>query len=190
MPVSTKPRNRLSPVIGPSAMTIVDSANVLPSSTRATTSSPERSAPGVRGVSCAGLNERTGHRRPLADRIASAQSRRCHEIPYSTRRSNRSLQARSPCSASYDRSGISALTESGARESVALAGQPVSRCHDGARRLRGFARSAASQRCHFLVEFLDVHQAQRNQRPDQLHLGIDLQLGVLLSVDDVDRPNV
>ena len=29
------------------------------------------------------------------------------------------------------------------------------------------------------------------KRPDQLHLGIDLQLGVLLSVDDVDRaPNV
>ena len=46
----------------------------------------------------------------------------------------------------------------------------------------------ASQRGHFLVEqLLDVQQAQRNQRPDQLHLGIDFQLGVLLSVDDVDR---
>ena len=31
---------------------------------------------------------------------------------------------------------------------------------------------------------------QRNQRPDQLHLGIDFQLGVLLSVDDVDRAHV
>ena len=42
--VSTKPRHRLSPVIVmPSATTIVASAHVLPSSTRATTSSPERS---------------------------------------------------------------------------------------------------------------------------------------------------
>ena len=46
----------------------------------------------------------------------------------------------------------------------------------------------ASQRGHFLVEqLLDVHQPQRNQGSDQLHLGIDLQLGVLRAVDDVDR---
>ena len=42
----TKPRNRLSGVM-PSATTIVASANVLPSSTRATTSSPRGPAPGV-----------------------------------------------------------------------------------------------------------------------------------------------
>ena len=46
----------------------------------------------------------------------------------------------------------------------------------------------ASQRGHFLVEqFLDVQQPQRNQGPDHFHLGIDLQLRVPLSVDDVDR---
>ena len=72
----------------------------------------------------------------------------------------------------------------------ALAGQPdrpgsamTRPPTDGA--LRG---ALARQRGHFLVEqLLDVHQPQRNQGPDQLHLGIDLQLGVLLSVDDVDR---
>ena len=71
MSVSTKPRNRLSPVIVmPSATTIVASANVLPSSTRATTSSPER-FPLLEFAEFrrAGLNERAGHRRPRqADR--------------------------------------------------------------------------------------------------------------------------
>ena len=42
--VSTKPRKRFSPdIVMPSAMTIVASANVLPSRTTATTSSPDRS---------------------------------------------------------------------------------------------------------------------------------------------------
>ena len=45
---------------------------------------------------------------PIAPGIASAAAASLrHEIPYSTRLSNRSLTARSPCSASYDRRGIS-----------------------------------------------------------------------------------
>ena len=72
----------------------------------------------------------------------------------------------------------------------ALAGQPdrpgVATMTAPAERV--FAVAFASQRGHFLVEqFLDVHQPQRNQGPDQFHLGIDLQLRVPLSVDDVDR---
>ena len=56
------------------------------------------------------------------------------------------------------------------------------------RLLTGVAR--ARQRRHFLVEqLLDVHQPQRDQGPDQLHLGIDVQLGIVLPVDDVE-PNV
>ena len=59
-----------------------------------------------------GLGEHTVTRRPRQpDRPGNRLSRRFvvtrHEIPYSTRFSSRSLTARSPCNASYDRSGIS-----------------------------------------------------------------------------------
>ena len=68
--VSTKPRKRFSPVIVmPSATTIVDSAKVLPSSTRATTSSRDRSLVELAELGRAGLDERPGHGRPRqADR--------------------------------------------------------------------------------------------------------------------------
>ena len=71
-------RNRLSPVIEmPSATTIVASANVLPSSTRATTSSPERSRSWSSRsfVALARMNARDTFRhpdRPIAPGIASA----------------------------------------------------------------------------------------------------------------------
>ena len=52
-------------------------------------------------------------------------------------------------------------------------------------------RAPARQRRHLLVEqLLDMQQPQRNQGPDQLHLGVDVQFGILLPVDDVDRANV
>ena len=47
--------------------------------------------------------------------------------------------------------------------------------------------SLARQRRHLLVEQLvHVHQAQGHERADQLHLGVKLELGVFLAVDDVD----
>ena len=46
----------------------------------------------------------------------------------------------------------------------------------------------AGQRRHLLVEhLLHVHQAQGDQGPDQLHFGVELQIGVVLALDDVDR---
>ena len=46
----------------------------------------------------------------------------------------------------------------------------------------------ARQRGHLRVEqLLDMHQAQRDQGPDELHLGVHLQLGVVLATDDLDR---
>ena len=51
--------------------------------------------------------------------------------------------------------------------------------------LPGVAR--ARQRRHLLVEqLLYVHQAQRNQRTDQLHLGVQLQIRVGLAANDRD----
>ena len=68
-----------------------------------------------------------------------------------------------------DRSGVAAMTT------------PADRCV-----LAGIA--PARQRRHLLVEqLLDMQQPQRNQGPDQLHLGVDVQFGILLPVDDVDR---
>ena len=53
---------------------------------------------------------------------------------------------------------------------------------------RGFAGVVlAGQRRHLLVEqLLHMHQAQGDQRPDQLHLGVQLQIGVVLAAHDVD----
>ena len=46
----------------------------------------------------------------------------------------------------------------------------------------------AGQRRHLLVEhLLHVHQAQGDQGPDQLHFGVELQIGVVFALDDVDR---
>ena len=46
----------------------------------------------------------------------------------------------------------------------------------------------ARQRRHLLVEqLLHMHQAQGNQRADQLHLRVQLQIRVGLAVNDVDR---
>ena len=46
----------------------------------------------------------------------------------------------------------------------------------------------ARQRRHLLVEqLLDMHQPQRNQGPDQLHLRVDVQFRVLRPVDDLNR---
>ena len=46
----------------------------------------------------------------------------------------------------------------------------------------------AGQRRHLRVEhLLHVHQAQGDQGADQLHLGVELQIGVVLAADDVDR---
>ena len=43
------------------------------------------------------------------------------------------------------------------------------------------------QRRHFVVEHLFyVHQAQGNQRPDQLHLRVEFQITVVFPADDVD----
>ena len=57
---------------------------------------------------------------------------------------------------------------------------------------RVLARVAlAGQRRHLLVEqFLHMHQAQGHQGPDQLHLGVQLQLGVVLAAQDVDPPQL
>ena len=57
------------------------------------------------------------------------------------------------------------------------------------RRLTGLCgRRVRSQRGHFLVEqFLDVQQPSGIKDRINFHLGIDLQLRVPLSVDDVDR---
>ena len=46
----------------------------------------------------------------------------------------------------------------------------------------------ASQRRHFRVEqFLHVHQTQWDQRANQLHLGLQLQIRVVLAADDLNR---
>ena len=87
--VSTKPRNRLSPVIVmPSATTIVASSERLAVQHEGHNVLPRGPAPGVRGVSSRGLNERAGHRRPRqADRPGNRLGGRRelrHEIPYST----------------------------------------------------------------------------------------------------------
>ena len=48
--------------------------------------------------------------------------------------------------------------------------------------------SFARQRRHLLVEqLLHVHQAQGDQGPDELYLGVELQVGVVLAADDLDR---
>ena len=68
-----------------------------------------------------------------------------------------------------DRPGVAAMTAPSDRR--VLAGVPL-----------------ASQRCHLRVQqLLHVHQAQRDQGADQLHLGVHLQIGVVLAADDVDR---
>ena len=93
-------------------MTIVASENVLPSRPTTTTSSPARSR-AWSARRCAALawmkpRDTVDPDRPMAPGIASAAASSLRpEIPYSTRFSRRSLMARSPASASYDRSGIS-----------------------------------------------------------------------------------
>ena len=54
---------------------------------------------------------------------------------------------------------------------------------------RGLAGVAfARQRRHLRVEqLLHVHQAQGDQGPDELYLGVELQVGVVLAADDLDR---
>ena len=77
MSVSTKPRKRFSPAsVTPRAMTIVASANVLPSRNTATTSSPDRSR-SWNARSCAALawmkpRDTVELESPIAPGIASA----------------------------------------------------------------------------------------------------------------------
>ena len=69
---------------------------------------------------------------------------------------------------------------------LAAAGLIVAASSDR-RSLAGVA--LAGQRGHLLVEqLLHMHQAQGHQGPDQLHLGVQLQLGVVLAASDVDPP--
>ena len=112
-PFRRKPRKRFSPdIVMPSAMTIVASANVLPSRTMATTSSPARSrswsSRSFAALASMKPRDTVDPDSPMAPGIASAAASSLrHEIPYRTRVSNRSFTAPSPCRAAYDRSGIS-----------------------------------------------------------------------------------
>ena len=132
----------------------------------------------------AGLNERAGHRRPRqADRRLGGRRVVAARDPIQHVPQQQVIDGAIAMQRLYDRLALRDIPSAGRPT------RPSRGCsHDGARR-GVFAGVAFGQRVTSSSSN-SSHQPQRNQGPDQFHLGIDLQLRVPLRSMTATAPNV